>query len=213
MPFIESSVFEKQEKIEAIKKNITKRHEQQYVNDQVNPKPVQEKGQKKIVIKELIRHHKVEKEPKITMQDIKRDLEVRKLIENEKQNEISNILSSGEIGEVKKEAINVLAMPHFHPIKRQIFAQKLQKSEIVNNYVDNNIIFRLFNRANENIKFGVIYGMSYLSTNSDYDRLVQIHLSEQKQRQKEVPKEVPKEEKEEKKEKEEEPEEKEEKNE
>jgi hypothetical protein len=53
----------------------------------------------------------------------------------------------------------------------------------------------MFNKANENLKFGVVYGMKYVQTNSDYERLLMIQKLQQEQALKDKLKENVKEEK------------------
>lgn len=173
MPFIEDAVFERQEKKEQMEKEIEKKKERNYINDQAKPEETEKKG---VVLKEIMKRHKPE--PKITMNDIKNELrgeiELNKIVTEQRDCELADLLKKEEVVEIKNEAINLLAMPHTHPIKRKIFAQKLKNSEIVNSFVDNNVIFKLFNRVNENLKFGVVYGLKYLQTHDDYNNLVRL---------------------------------------
>jgi predicted phosphohydrolase len=150
------------------------------------------------VIKEILKNTSMEpkvekKQPIITLKEIKERISVHKAIEQEKESEIVEILNNKEITEIKHEAINIMAMTHFHPVKRQLFANRLHNSGIVEDYVNNNLIFRAFNKANANIKFGIVYGINYLQTNNDYDRLVLLTKARQEEEKKITPaEEVPK---------------------
>lgn len=183
MPFIEDSVFEQQEKKEKMNEDIKKKQERNFINDQAKPHD-DDKPSKKIVLKEVVKQfrQKENKPEKITLTDIKQQLEINKIIKEETQNEITQIVSSGEVQEIKRETINLLATPHFHPVKRQIFARKLNQSEIINDYLDNNLLLRFFSRANQNLKFAVVYGLKYMQTHDDYEKLV-LMLKEQESRQ------------------------------
>ena len=204
MPFVPDSTFERKEKIEVMNEAILKKKEQAYITDQAKEaepkKPLKIDNAK--VIKQLLKNTNMapkDKPKPITLKEIKDSLKINQIIEEEKVKEIEEILDSVEITEVKGEFVNVLAMAHTHPIKRQIFSNKLQNSKTINNFVDNNIILRIFNRANENIKFAVVYRMKYLETNKDYETLlvVQKLREEQAKKQQEAKEEVKKEIKEE----------------
>lgn len=177
MPFVPDSNFEKKEKVEALKEQILKKKEQAYINDQAKEdqpkKPLKLDNAK--IIKQVLKNTNMmpKDKPKIiSLKDIKDSLKIEKLIEDEKVKEIEQILDNAEIQEVKGEFVNLLAIPHTNPVKRRIFANKLQQSRTVNNYVDNNLVLRMFNKANENLKFGVVYAIKYLETNKDYDSLL-----------------------------------------
>jgi hypothetical protein len=92
----------------------------------------------------------------------------------DQEEQIRGLLAEPEMMEIKNELVNVMAIPHTHPDKRRIFAHKLQNSQTVTNYVDQNVMFRFFNHANTHIKFGVVYGLKYLQTNSDYSQYLKI---------------------------------------
>lgn len=174
MPFIESSYFEKQEKQREIAEKIERKRENKFINenvDETKPKSINLSDSK--VMKQILKgtakgqqHQNV-----ITLKDLKEQMKIDSFVETEKKEEIINILNNQEVIEIKNGALNVMAMTHFHPIKRQIFAQRLQNSGIVNEYVNNNLIYQFFNKANASLKFGVVYGVNYLQTNDDYNRL------------------------------------------
>ena len=181
MPFIEDSHFEKKEKAQAIREQIMKKKEQAFVNDsakdQQPKKPLNIDNAK--IIKAMLKNTNMdparrEKPKVITLKDIKSSLQVEQLIEKETKKEIVKILDEAEIKEIKSEFVNLLAITHAHPIKRKIFANKLHESKTINSYVDNNLILRMFNKANENIKFSVVYAIKYLETNKDYDTMLMI---------------------------------------
>ena len=201
MPFIADAEFQRKDKLDEIKKQIMKKQEQALINDKAktereNKKPFKMDNAK--VIKEVLRqtNKNKEKEPKpLSIKDLQNAMKMDKFIEATNQEELEQLMNNEEIVEVKNEFVNVLALPHTNPVKRQIFANKLQQSTTINNYVNNNILLRMFNKANENLKFGVVYGMKYVQTNSDYERLLMIQKLQQEQALKDKLKETVKEEK------------------
>ena len=77
-------------------------------------------------------------------------------------------------------------------IKRMIFYNKLKKSDILNEWINNNLFMKFFNKTGQNIKAGLVYGLHYLKTNDDYNLLLlqkqqeqQSILWQQKQQQEE----------------------------
>lgn len=205
MPFVPDSNFEKKEKLDDFKKRIIQKKEQQYINDQAKEdepkKPLKMDNAK--IIKEVMKNTAMDhnrKQKPLTLKDLQKAVEMDKYIEEVKAEEVHDILKEEEVQDVKNEFINVLAMPHSNPVKRRIFANKLQESTTINNYVNNNVLLRIFNKANENIKFGLVYGMKYLQTNSDYDQLLMVQklkleqLEKEKKEQQNKPKEEIKEE-------------------
>ena len=201
MPFIPDAEFQRKDKLDEIKKQIMKKQEQALINDKAklereNKKPFKMDNAK--VIKEVLRqtNKNKEKEPKpLSIKDLQNAMKMDKFIEATNQEELEQLMNNEEIVEVKNEFVNVLALPHTNPVKRQIFANKLQQSTTINNYVNNNILLRMFNKANENLKFSVVYGMKYVQTNSDYERLLMIQKLQQEQALKDKLKETVKEEK------------------
>ena len=89
--------------------------------------------------------------------------------------------------------MDVLAIPHTHPDKHKIFKHKLSNSETVNSYVNDNVLFRFFNKANSHIKFGTIYTIKYLQTHWEYNQYVhqmaQLRKQQEEQKQDDHPKE------------------------
>ena len=81
-------------------------------------------------------------------------------------------MSDGEVREIKGELMNIMAYPHTDPDKRKIFSVLLNKSETVNQYVNDNVVLRCFNSFNSHLKFGAVYALNYAKTNTVYDDLV-----------------------------------------
>ena len=59
------------------------------------------------------------------------------------------------------------------PERRELFHHKLKQSQTVNDYLNENVLFRWFNRANNHVKFSAIYGIKYLQTLSEYQQYQQ----------------------------------------
>jgi hypothetical protein len=173
MPFISDQELDKEAKAEKLREMIDKKREQQNVTRLAHEG--EEKGIKReTVLKEIVRVHKASRnaEKPLSISDIKKEIEIRKMVEQQKDEQIQKLLNQSEIKEVKNAAVELLAITHTHPIKRKLFERRLKQSEIINNYVDNNVIFQLFNSANENLKAITVYGINYFQTNSDYNTLV-----------------------------------------
>jgi hypothetical protein len=94
------------------------------------------------------------------------------MMEGKHKEQMEKLLQETEMKEIKSEVIGVMALPHTHPDKRKIFHHILHQSETVNNYVDDNVLYRFFNRANGHMKFGVVYGMKYIQAQTIYDQIL-----------------------------------------
>ena len=200
MPFIADSQFETKDKMNDIRQRILDKKEKAMIAERA--KEERNSGKPKIdnakLIKEVFKltsGKNKEKEPKpLSLKNLKDAMKMDEFVEGVKQQEVEELLQNEEIIEVKNEAINVLSLTHTNPVKRQLFANRLHQSTTINNYVNNNVLLAMFSRANENLKFGVVYGMKYLQTNSDYERLLMMQKLQQEQLLKDKLKEEKKEE-------------------
>jgi hypothetical protein len=170
MGFIPDSEIEKQQKIQEINRKVQIKREQHLITEKAN-EPTAKKNENITFMREIEKANRHNKPPKpIGLKEIKQQLEFQKLIVENQEEQIRGLLAEPEMMEIKNELVNVMAIPHTHPDKRRLFAHKLQNSQTVTNYVDQNVMFRFFNHANSHIKFGVVYGLKYLQTNSDYSQ-------------------------------------------
>jgi hypothetical protein len=118
-------------------------------------------------------HRHVNEKPKqVSLKDIEREIKIQELFENRKDDEIEQLLNDEETKEIKNEIIDVLAMTHTHPDKNKIFKYKLSESNTINSYVNDNVLFRFFNKTNSHLKFGTLYAIKYLQTHREYSQYV-----------------------------------------
>ena len=173
MPFIADEEIQKtQEKIN-VQEKISKIKENHKINNVVKK---EEEASYKPSDAEMIQLiGKQQKEPKqITPADIEKSIKVHQMMEDIRQEEIKNIVQDNEIKEVKDELIGVLALPMTIPERRRIFHAKLKESQTISDYLNENVLFRWFNKANSHVKFTTIYGIKYLQTLSEYQQLQHI---------------------------------------
>jgi Mg/Co/Ni transporter MgtE len=195
MQLISDEAYEKQEKQQQEKEKVATKVQQMHVTQEA--KATQDKKtSEKTLFKKLWNSKPADPEraERISLADIKNQVSLMKLVETDKQEQIKELLEDNEVSELKQEVINVMAFPHTDPRKRQVFSALLNKSKIVNSYVNDNVLFRLFNRANSHMKFSAIYATNYLKAG----KLVEEYDAEKaKQAQQPIPpetKEEPKEE-------------------
>ena len=179
MQFISNTQIYNEEQKQKIKQMEKQKLTTAQVNLNVNNQMAPQKNKKNPVdmikyINQISRQQKSNqpKPPSVTISDIKKELEVKKLIEEEREIQLQKILEKPEIKEVKEGAIHALSLTHIHPIKRKIFQGRLQQSEIVNDYVNNSFLLNFFNDTNRHLKFAFAYGLNYFRTNDDYDNLI-----------------------------------------
>ena len=85
------------------------------------------------------------------------------------------------------------------PERRRIFHAKLKESQTISDYLNENVLFRWFNKANSHVKFTTIYGIKYLQTLSEYQQLQHIqklqkaHFEKLQKEKEESEKPIPKE--------------------
>lgn len=193
MVFIPKEHYEKLEKQQEISQKVEARKTLNKINEEAQgPK---DKLDQKSIFKLIKSQHKntVEKPKQISIKDIERELKIQELCEEKKQEQIEELLQEEETKEIKNEIIDVLAIPHTHPDKNKIFKHKLGTSDTINKYVDDNVLFRFFNKANSHLKFGTIYTIKYLQTHREYAQYVK-QMEQLRRQQMEKPKEEPKEE-------------------
>jgi hypothetical protein len=170
MPFYPASHYENIEK----QKNIAEKVEAKKTQIQINKDANNDKD-RKLTDKEYfkIQKFKTPKAPRpITIKDLEREMKIHDFIEERREEQIEKLLEDSETREIKHEILDVLAIPHTHPDKNKIFKYKLSQSSTINSYVDENVIFRLFNKANSHFKFSALYTIKYLQTHREYNQYV-----------------------------------------
>lgn len=173
MPFYPDAEFEKQEKAREIQEKVQHKKELNKINDLA-------KGETRTGITEKDAYNIIKaqhrastvKPVEITIADIKKQAQFNDFVEEKKKEEIEKLLEDDETKEIRNEIIDVMAMAHTHPDKHKIFKHKLNHSKTVNDYVNDNVLFRFFNRANGHFKFGTIYAIKYLQTHNEYKHYV-----------------------------------------
>ena len=199
MPFVSKEHFEQQEKTREIQQKIANKKEQNMINE--TAKAPKEKGlgmqQAMKVMKADMKLRRELEPPKpkpISLTDIKKQLEINEYMEHKKEEEIEMIVNDEETQEIRNEFMSVLAMPMAGSDKRKLFQYKLEKSNTINNYINENVLFRMFNKCNSHLKFAAVYGMKFAQTLKEYDEyMLQIQnlqaQQEQMMRQESKPKE------------------------
>ena len=105
-------------------------------------------------------------------------------MEHKKEEEIEMIVNDEETQEIRNEFMSVLAMPMKGQNQRKLFQYKLEKSNTINNYINENVLFRMFNKCNSHLKFAAVYGMKFAQTLKEYDEyMLQIQNLQQQQEQ------------------------------
>jgi hypothetical protein len=161
MPVFLDADLENRDKQQKRAEKVQQRSEQMKITEQAKGQQKQRLSEKTI-LKKLWKQPKAPKEPTVTMNDIKREMEFCRMMEEEKQNQITELVNDAEVGELKEVVMDVLAMPHTDPRRQKMFAHLLKNSNTVNSYVNDNVVFRLFNKANDHVKFGAVYATNYL---------------------------------------------------
>lgn len=203
MQFIPNTQILSEENKQKIRKMEQQKMMTAQVNMQVKEKLEPVRGKKNPLdmmkyINQLSRQQKHEnldekeaKPKEASIKEIEKSLKIRKLMEEEAEKKLQDLLSKGEVKEVKEGITHLLAMPHFDKIKRKLFHQRLARSEIVDDYLNHSIILQYFNETNRHLKFALAYGLNYLRTNDDYENLLllqqiraqQSHQPQQQQQQ------------------------------
>ena len=192
MPFISDEQIEKSSKKVEIEKKIEKKTENNMINQTAKEKTQLENLDKPFTNKELLGIAKQatkranSNSNRVTAKDLENELEIHDILEKRKEEEIEELMQNTEIKEIQKEVIGILALPMTHPDKRRIFHHKLNQSETVHNYLNDNVMFRWFGKANSHFKFGTIYAMKYLQTHSEYAQYLH-QVEREKAQQQQIP--------------------------
>ena len=175
MPFIADEEIQKTQEKQDMQKRIEKLKENHKISDTVQKQEKESHVTTDSDYIKLVSNSKnLTKEPKEpTPAEIASAIKLHELIEKKKKEEIEGLLNDKEIGEIKNELIGVLALPMTIQERRELFHHKLKQSQTVNDYLNENVLFRWFNRANNHVKFTTIYGIKYLQTLAEYQQYQQ----------------------------------------
>ncbi|MDP2060423.1 MAG: hypothetical protein Q8J97_11840 [Flavobacteriaceae bacterium] len=121
------------------------------------------------------------KEKPLTPKEIEAQLKVQQMIKEQQEEELEKLLAKEEVIEIKEGVVHALSYPHFHPVKRKLFHNRLMKSEIVDDYLNHSFVLQYFNSANRHLKFALAYGLNYFRTNDDFDNLLLLQQMRQQQ--------------------------------
>jgi hypothetical protein len=172
MPVITDADIEKREKQKQLIQKIEAKKEQHFINEKSHEKKKNEFSSQDLV-KILSKKQKFQSDrPKVSLKDIETELKIGELINEKREEQIEKLLQETEMKEIKSEVIGLMALPHTHADKRKIFHTVLHRSDTVNNYVNDNVMFNFFNRANGHMKFGIVYALKYMQTNTIYKQLL-----------------------------------------
>ena len=196
MGFISDEEIAKQKEKQEFEKKVESKELQREVNKEVE---VRENKNLKVTHESFLKAAYSAKAPKkVTMKDIEDELRaedtIKLIVETRRAEELEKLMNDGEVREIKGELMNIMAYPHTDPDKRKIFSVLLNKSETVNQYVNDNVVLRCFNSFNSHLKFGAVYALNYAKTNTVYDELARRAQAQAPAERKEAPVEEKKEE-------------------
>lgn len=163
------SKYTQQEEAEKKQAKIKNKKVTMQINDQLNPK----KGEANSVFK-LMNKHKAKVDPvKDELTRIKNGIEIEEVLEELQEHQIEKVLAHPEVPILKNGIVNVMTLPyHQNVVKREILRRKLVESNMINDFVNKNLIFQFMTRLNDNVKFGLTYGMKVLETEQTYKILM-----------------------------------------
>lgn len=72
-----------------------------------------------------------------------------------------------DAGDIKDSIITIMSFPQKNIERRKRFATELKASKTVHDYIDNNIFYQIVSRFNDHMKFGVVYCLKFVQTNTD----------------------------------------------
>lgn len=175
MPYIEVSSFKKQEDNEKIKVKKEAKNLNQKVKTDMESK-------KKLNVFKDIKYEKAPTE-KTQMNDFKKEIELQRFFEEQKKMIVSDTISSEEGKMFEKHINHVLALPEQNLYKRELFSMRLKQNKVIQEYVQENIVYNCVSRVNKNIKFLLHYGLEYHEANEEYKKLLLIAQQQQQQKQ------------------------------
>lgn len=173
MPYVEISSFKAQE----VNAKVAVKKEAKAINQKVK-EAAPEKPKKLNPFKDI----KFIKKPEVDeLKVLKQELEMNKIIEDERGQQVEKTRSSDE-GKLFDQHVNsLLSMTQKDPLKREIFARRLKNNKAIQSYVDENIIFNACNRLDRNVKFALHYALEYKETDREYQLLLLRHQHLQQQ--------------------------------
>jgi hypothetical protein len=106
MPVFLDADLENRDKQQQRAEKVQQRSEQMKITEQAKGQQKQRLSEKTI-LKKLWKQPKAPKEPTVTMNDIKREMEFCRMMEEEKQNQITELVNDAEVGELKEVVMDV----------------------------------------------------------------------------------------------------------
>lgn len=157
MPFYSKEDLSKIEKQEIMQDRIIAKKETMQVNESVKPKDA------KTFEKSLYQH---KQKPK-TLKDIENEFEINKYIVNQIKDDVAMQLQKTDYYELHDGILDILSMPQRDLETRMILKSKLGKSDVINDYLRENVIYRIGCQMNKHLKFACIYGLKYHQANQE----------------------------------------------
>lgn len=164
MPFFSKEDLSKIEKQEIMQDRVQAKRDTMKVNEITKPKD------ERMFDKAIIQN---KPKPK-TLKEIDQEFQVNDYINNKIKEDVAIHLNKNDFYELHDGILDILAMPQQDLQTRMILKSKLKQSDVINEYLHQNVVYRIGCQMNQHVKFACIYGLKYHQANQESQKQIKI---------------------------------------
>lgn len=92
------------------------------------------------------------------------------MLEEIERTEMMKMAQSKEGVQINQYVSDMLSMPVKDPIKKEIFKNRIQRNNVIQDYINDTIVTNSIQRINKNLRFVAYVGMELANTEEDYKK-------------------------------------------
>ena len=104
------------------------------------------------------------------MREEKAIYEREKMLEQMERIEKMKMSQSKEGVQINQYISDMLSVPVKDPIKKEIFKNRIQRNDVIQDYINETLVVNSINRINKNLRFVAYVGLELVNTEEDYKK-------------------------------------------
>ena len=104
------------------------------------------------------------------MREDKAIYEREKMLEQMERIEKMKMSQSKEGVQINQYISDMLSVPVKDPIKKEIFKNRIQRNDVIQDYINETLVVNSINRINKNLRFVAYVGLELVNTEEDYKK-------------------------------------------
>ena len=104
------------------------------------------------------------------MKEEKAIYEREKMLEQMERMERMKMSQSKEGVQINQYISDMLSVPVKDPIKKEIFKNRIQRNDVIQDYINETLVVNSISRINKNLRFMAYVGLELLNTEEDYKK-------------------------------------------